>query len=146
MNLACFYFRISWILMEQRCFNFFHPLVFVQSLRSLKHWLLQKSILLIQFFDVINNPHFSSVPNLNCRIKNLQLFFSFSNFQNEWSCWIGWPSNLKTNFQILIVLTHHVNLSKPQFTDYGHPMIYFFQISQIFWLIGQMGQISSMAF
>ena len=39
---SCFYFRISWILMEQRCFYFFCPLGFLQGLRSLKHWLLQK--------------------------------------------------------------------------------------------------------
>ena len=39
---SCFYFRISWILMEQRWFYFFHPLHFLQGLRSLKHWLLQK--------------------------------------------------------------------------------------------------------
>ena len=29
---SCFYFRISWILMERRCFYFFHPLHFVQGL------------------------------------------------------------------------------------------------------------------
>ena len=39
---ACFYFRISWILMEWHWFYFFHPLHFLQGLRSLKHWLLQK--------------------------------------------------------------------------------------------------------
>ena len=39
---SCFYFRISWILMEQCCFYFFCPLGFLQGLRSLKHWLLQK--------------------------------------------------------------------------------------------------------
>ena len=39
---SCFYFRISWILMEQLCFYFFCPLGFLQGLRSLKHWLLQK--------------------------------------------------------------------------------------------------------
>ena len=39
---SCFYFKISWILMEQRCFYFFCPLGFLQGLRSLKHWLLQK--------------------------------------------------------------------------------------------------------
>ena len=41
---SCFYFRISWILMEQHSFIFFCPLRFVQGLRSLKHWLLQKLI------------------------------------------------------------------------------------------------------
>ena len=39
---GCFYFRISWILMEQCWFYFFHPLHFLQGLRSLKHWLFQK--------------------------------------------------------------------------------------------------------
>ena len=39
---SCFYFRISWILMEQRCFYFFCPLGFLQGLRSLKHWLFKK--------------------------------------------------------------------------------------------------------
>ena len=39
---SCFYFRISWILIEQRCFYFFCPLGFLEGLRSLKHWLLQK--------------------------------------------------------------------------------------------------------
>ena len=38
----CFYFRISWILMEWRWFYFFHPLQLVQGLRSIEHWLLQK--------------------------------------------------------------------------------------------------------
>ena len=31
---SCFYFRISWILMQQLCFYFFLPLHFVQGLRS----------------------------------------------------------------------------------------------------------------
>ena len=39
---SCFYFRISWILMEQRCFYFFCPLGFLEGLRSLKQWLLRK--------------------------------------------------------------------------------------------------------
>ena len=39
---SCFYFRISWILMEQHRFYFFCPLGFLGGLRSLKHWLLQK--------------------------------------------------------------------------------------------------------
>ena len=39
---GCLYFRISWILMERCWFYFFHPLHFLQGLRSLKHWLLQK--------------------------------------------------------------------------------------------------------
>ena len=39
---SCFYFRISWILVEQCCFYFFCPLGFLEGLRSLKHWLLQK--------------------------------------------------------------------------------------------------------
>ena len=39
---SCFYIRISWILMEYRCFFFFCPLGFLRGLRSLKHWLLQK--------------------------------------------------------------------------------------------------------
>ena len=40
---SCFYFRISWIIMEQRCsFCFFGPLGFLKGLRSLKHWLLKK--------------------------------------------------------------------------------------------------------
>ena len=34
---GCFYFRISWILMEQHWFYFFHPLHFLQGLRSLKY-------------------------------------------------------------------------------------------------------------
>ena len=46
---GCFYFRISWILMERRWFYFFHPLHFLQGLRSLKHWLLQK--LSMKIFD-----------------------------------------------------------------------------------------------
>ena len=41
-NPSCFYFRISWISMEQRCFYFFWPLGFLEGLRSFKHWLLQK--------------------------------------------------------------------------------------------------------
>ena len=48
-DASCFYFRISWILMEQRWLNFFHPLHFLQGLRSLKHWLLQK--LSMKIFD-----------------------------------------------------------------------------------------------
>ena len=39
---GCFYFRISWILMERYWFYFLHPLHLMQGLRSLKHWLLQK--------------------------------------------------------------------------------------------------------
>ena len=39
---SCFYFRISWILMEQRCFYFFCTLGFLEGLKSLKHWLLRK--------------------------------------------------------------------------------------------------------
>ena len=39
---SCFYFIISWILMEQRCLCFFCPLGFLEGLRSLKQWLLQK--------------------------------------------------------------------------------------------------------
>ena len=31
-----------WVLMEQHCFYFFHPLHFVRGLRNLEHWLLQK--------------------------------------------------------------------------------------------------------
>ena len=46
---CCFYFRISWILMERRWFYFFRPLHLVQGLRSLKHWLLQK--LSMKFFE-----------------------------------------------------------------------------------------------
>ena len=38
---SCFYFRIPWILMEHR-FLFLCSLGFLQGLRSLKHWLLQK--------------------------------------------------------------------------------------------------------
>ena len=37
---SCFYFRISWILMEQLSFYFLRPLRFLQGLRSLKQWLL----------------------------------------------------------------------------------------------------------
>ena len=39
---SCFYFRISWILMEWRWFYFFCPLHLVQGLKSLEHRLLQK--------------------------------------------------------------------------------------------------------
>ena len=39
---SCFYFRISWILMERPWNNFFGSCGFLQGLRSLKHWLLQK--------------------------------------------------------------------------------------------------------
>ena len=39
---SCFYFRISWILMERHWFYFFCPLHLVQGLRSLEHRLLQK--------------------------------------------------------------------------------------------------------
>ena len=39
---SCFYFRISWILMERLWFYFFCPLHLLQGLRSLKNWLLQK--------------------------------------------------------------------------------------------------------
>ena len=39
---SCFYFRISWILMEGCWFYFFRPLHLMQGLRSLEHWLLQK--------------------------------------------------------------------------------------------------------
>ena len=46
---GCFYFRISWILMERCWFYFFHPLHFLQGLRSLKHWRLQK--LCMKIFD-----------------------------------------------------------------------------------------------
>jgi len=46
---GCFCFRISWILMERRWFYFFRPLHFLQGLRSLKHWLLQK--LSMKIFD-----------------------------------------------------------------------------------------------
>ena len=38
----CFYFRISWILMERHWSYFFRPLHLVQGLRSLEHGLLQK--------------------------------------------------------------------------------------------------------
>ena len=39
---SCFYFRISWILVEQGFFYFFCPLGFLEGLRSLKQWLLKK--------------------------------------------------------------------------------------------------------
>ena len=39
---CCFYFKISWILMERPWFYFFCPLDLLQGLRSLKNWLLQK--------------------------------------------------------------------------------------------------------
>ena len=39
---GCFYFRISWILMEGHWFNFFRPLHLMQGLGSLEHWLLHK--------------------------------------------------------------------------------------------------------
>ena len=39
---SCFYFRISWILMERLWFYLFCPLHLLQGLRSLKNWLLQK--------------------------------------------------------------------------------------------------------
>jgi hypothetical protein len=45
---SCFYFRISWILMERHWFYFF-PLHLVQGLRSLEHRLLQK--LSVKKFD-----------------------------------------------------------------------------------------------
>ena len=59
-----FYFRISWILMEQHCFYFILPLHFVQGLRRLEHWLLQKlsmktftrnldSLLKYRYFDAL---------------------------------------------------------------------------------------------
>ena len=38
---SCFYFRISWILMEWPWFCFFDSHGFLQGLRNLKHWLLQ---------------------------------------------------------------------------------------------------------
>ena len=38
----CFYFRISWILMQRHWFYFFRPLHLVQGLRSLEYRLLQK--------------------------------------------------------------------------------------------------------
>ena len=46
---SCFYFRISWILVEGRWFYFFLPLHLVQGFRSLKHWLLHK--LSMKIFD-----------------------------------------------------------------------------------------------
>ena len=46
---GCFYCWISWIFMERRWFYFFHHLHFLQGLRSLKHWLLQK--LIMKIFD-----------------------------------------------------------------------------------------------
>ena len=46
---CCFYFRISWILMERHWFYFFCPLHLVQGLRSLEHRLLQK--LSVKNFD-----------------------------------------------------------------------------------------------
>ena len=45
-----FSFRILWIWMEQHCFYFFRPLHFVQGLRDLEHWLLQK--LSMKIFDL----------------------------------------------------------------------------------------------
>ena len=39
---SCFYFRISWILMERPLKHFFGSCGFLEGLRSLKQWLLQK--------------------------------------------------------------------------------------------------------
>ena len=60
---SCFYFRISWLFMERRCCCF-HPLYFVQGLRSLDHWLLQK--LSMKTFDqkfkfLIKNRYFGAL-------------------------------------------------------------------------------------
>ena len=60
MGSSCFYFRISWILMERRWFNFLCPHCFLQGLRSLKKWLLQ---------------------NLNMKIEKIfEKFFNFLKF------------------------------------------------------------------
>ena len=61
---GCLYCRISWILMERHWFYFFHPLHFLQSLKSLKHWLLQK--LSMKIFDqkvrfLIKNRYFGAL-------------------------------------------------------------------------------------
>ena len=49
---SCFYFRISWILMEWRWFYFFHPLHFLQGLRSLKA--------LVQLVNINYKPAYTS--------------------------------------------------------------------------------------
>ena len=64
---SCFYFTISWILMERHWFYFFHPLHLVQGLRSLEHWLLQKLSMKILFSTIIT---------LNVMIKKMPLSFS----------------------------------------------------------------------
>jgi hypothetical protein len=51
---SCFYFRISWILMEWYWFWFFGSCGFLQGLRSLKHWLLSMNILGRKFRFLIN--------------------------------------------------------------------------------------------
>ena len=51
---SCFYFRISWILMERRWFYFFLLLHLVQGLRSLQHWLLQKLSLETTWISLIS--------------------------------------------------------------------------------------------
>ena len=61
---SCFYFRMSWILMERHWFYFFCSLHLMQGLRSLKNWLLQK--LSMKTFDqkfrfLIKNKYFSAL-------------------------------------------------------------------------------------
>ena len=73
-----FYFRISWILMEQHCFYFFCPLGFLRGLRSLKHWLLQKL----------------SMKNLDQKFKFLikkKVFWC----SNIFKTWIVWPLKIQ---------------------------------------------------
>ena len=96
----CFYFRISWILMERHWFYFFHPLHFLQGLRSLKHWLLQKlsmKILDQKLGFLIKNRYFGAL----IFQKNLVFEHLIYNFKTSWPRKI---SIFKKDFTVKITL------------------------------------------
>ena len=105
---SCFYFRISWVLMERLCFYFFCPLDLLQALGSLKNWLLQK--LSMKIFD----------QKFRFLIKK-QVFLCF-NISRTWIFWTkiikstafhqySWNSEVETTWISLIGWHHTTSIA-----------------------------------
>ena len=93
---SCFYFRISWILMERRWFYFFHPLHFLQGLRSLKHWLLQK--LSMKIFDQT----FRLEGTKKIKSTSFHQYSWNSEVETTWISLIGWHHKASNNSEYLL--------------------------------------------
>ena len=92
---SCFYFRISWILMERLWFYFFCPLNLLQGLRSLKNWLLKKFSM-----NILDRTFWTK--NLNSSLKNGYfgaIIFQEIEFYEHLKCNFktSWPQKISIN-------------------------------------------------